>query len=80
MPEQSLKLIKIYSVPVLNRCVPEVAKDVGIYFLNESWNFVEELIGDLYRTWKWILYLTIFSVGMLTENSSKFKLAHFHHY
>ncbi|XP_065212382.1 choline transporter-like 1 [Planococcus citri] len=50
------------SSPILNRCVPDVAKDVGIYFLNESWNFVEELVGDLYRTWRWILWLTLISV------------------
>ncbi|XP_019877096.2 choline transporter-like 1 [Aethina tumida] len=52
------------SIPVLNRCVPKPVKEVGeavlnsFYGLLNSWDTLEQILGDLYKTWKEILILT----------------------
>jgi len=45
------------SVPVLNRCVPRPVKELVFSVLN-SWDTVEQVLGDLYATWREILGLT----------------------
>jgi solute carrier family 44 protein 1 (choline transporter-like protein) len=46
------------SVPVLNRCVPRPVKELVFSVLN-SWDTVEQVLGDLYATWREILILTV---------------------
>jgi len=46
------------SVPVLNRCVPRPVKELVFSVLN-SWDTVEQVLGDLYATWSVILGLTV---------------------
>jgi len=50
------------SVPVLNRCVPRPVKELVFSVLN-SWDTVEHVLGDLYATWKEILFLTVLAFG-----------------
>ncbi|KDR21092.1 CTL-like protein 1 [Zootermopsis nevadensis] len=45
------------SVPVLNRCVPRPVKELVFSVLN-NWDTVEQVLGDLYATWREILGLT----------------------
>ncbi|XP_069703393.1 choline transporter-like 1 [Periplaneta americana] len=55
------------SVPVLNRCVPRPLKEVAdhvlfnLYAVLNSWDTVEQVLSDLYATWREILGLTILS-------------------
>jgi solute carrier family 44 protein 1 (choline transporter-like protein) len=51
-----------YSVPVLNRCVPRPVKELVFSVLN-SWDTVEQVLGDLYATWREILGLTVLAFG-----------------
>jgi hypothetical protein len=51
-----------YSVPVLNRCVPRPVKELVFSVLN-SWDTVEQVLGDLYATWREILGLTLLAFG-----------------
>lgn len=53
------------SSPVLNRCVPKVAEALisNFYGLLNSWDVIEQILGDLYNTWKEILGLTVLSLG-----------------
>ncbi|CAD1481259.1 unnamed protein product, partial [Heterotrigona itama] len=52
------------STPVLNRCIPKAIKDVGetiianLYGLINSWDIIEQILGDLYKTWREILSLS----------------------
>lgn len=50
------------SVPVLNRCVPVPVKELVFSVLN-SWDTVEQVLGDLYATWREILGLTLLAFG-----------------
>jgi len=50
------------SVPVLNRCVPQPVKELVFSVLN-SWDTVEQVLGDLYATWREILGLTVVAFG-----------------
>lgn len=52
------------SVPVLNRCVPQPVKELVFSVLN-SWDTVEQVLGDLYATWREILGLTVLAFGKL---------------
>jgi solute carrier family 44 protein 1 (choline transporter-like protein) len=54
----------LYSVPVLNRCVPRPVKELVFSVLN-SWDTVEQVLGDLYATWREILGLTLLAFGKL---------------
>ncbi|KAJ8941231.1 hypothetical protein NQ318_015663 [Aromia moschata] len=62
------------SSPVLNRCVPSHVKEVteavlsNFYGLLNSWDTIEQILGDLYKTWKEILGLTFLSlvISLLT--------------
>ncbi|CAH0554777.1 unnamed protein product [Brassicogethes aeneus] len=68
-------VLPIYdSIPVLNRCVPKPVKEVGesvlhsFYSLLNSWDALEQILGDLYKTWKEIIALTCLSlvISLLT--------------
>lgn len=56
------------SIPVLNRCIP---KDVGetvianLYGFINSWDIIEQILGDLYKTWREILALSFLAFGMI---------------
>lgn len=58
------------SIPVLNRCIPKAIKDVGetiianLYGLINSWDIIEQILGDLYKTWREILSLSFLAFGM----------------
>nr|CAD7463995.1 unnamed protein product [Timema tahoe] len=53
------------SVPVLNRCIPRPVKDLadqvfsGLYSILNSWDTVEQVLGDLYTAWKEISVLML---------------------
>lgn len=57
------------STPVLNRCVPKPVHEVSdlilsnFYGLLNSWDTLEQILGDLYNTWGEILGLTVLSLG-----------------
>lgn len=57
------------STPVLNRCIPKAVQDVGetiisnLYGLINSWDVIEQVLGDLYKTWKQILALSFLACG-----------------
>lgn len=65
------------SIPVLNRCIPKAIKDVGVianlYGFINSWDIIEQILGDLYKTWKEIL-----SLSFLAFVLSLFMIAIFH--
>ncbi|KYN03777.1 PREDICTED: CTL-like protein 1 [Cyphomyrmex costatus] len=52
------------SIPVLNRCIPKAVKEVSetiisnLYGLINSWDVIEQVLGDLCKTWKQILALS----------------------
>ncbi|XP_018324863.1 CTL-like protein 1 [Agrilus planipennis] len=56
------------SKPILNRCVPKSIKDLAegllsnIYELLNHWDFLEQILRDLYSTWKHILGLTFLAL------------------
>lgn len=53
------------STPILNRCIPKSIGEVGnviisnLYGLLNSWDTVQQILGDLYLTWKHILALSL---------------------
>ncbi|KAJ8688373.1 hypothetical protein QAD02_024168 [Eretmocerus hayati] len=55
------------SKPILNRCIPKALSEVtkaiasNFYGLLNSWDFIEQSLGDLYKTWKEILALSFLS-------------------
>lgn len=57
------------STPVLNRCIPKLIQDVGetiisnLYGLINSWDVIEQVLGDLYKTWREILALSFLAFG-----------------
>ncbi|VEN34311.1 unnamed protein product [Callosobruchus maculatus] len=68
-------VLPIYeSSPVLNRCVPKNVKEVteailtNFYGFLNSWDTIEQILSDLYKTWREILGLICFSlvVSLLT--------------
>ena len=58
------------SKPILNRCIPKGISDVtkhlasNLYGLINSWDTIEQILGDLYKTWREILALSFLSFGM----------------
>ncbi|KAF7399237.1 hypothetical protein HZH68_007829 [Vespula germanica] len=64
------------SIPILNRCIPKAVQDVGetiisnLYGLINSWDVIEQILGDLYKTWREILALSflafVLSLFMIT--------------
>lgn len=56
------------SEPILNRCVPKLLGDVtvgvlsGFYDLLNSWDTMEQILGDLYNSWHQILGLVFVSL------------------
>ncbi|KAB0801961.1 hypothetical protein PPYR_04147 [Photinus pyralis] len=57
------------SEPILNRCVPKLLGDVtvgvlsGFYDLLNSWDTMEQILGDLYNSWHQILGLVFVSLS-----------------
>lgn len=55
--------------PVLNRCIPKAMKEVSetiisnLYGLINSWDVIEQVLGDLYKTWRQILALSFLACG-----------------
>lgn len=64
------------STPILNRCVPKIVKDVtsglvyNLYGLLNSWDVIEQILGDLYKTWREILFLSVLAFGMYIKRNS----------
>lgn len=54
---------------VMNRCMPNELNNqtlplvYNIYSMLNDWDFTEEILNDLYKTWPQILYYTILSFG-----------------
>lgn len=54
--------------PVLNRCIPKPVKEVGeailsnFYDVLNGWDTLEQVLGDLYHTWREILGLAVLSL------------------
>lgn len=52
------------STPILNRCVPRAMKEVSetiisnLYGFINSWDVIEQVLGDLCKTWRQILALS----------------------
>lgn len=61
------------SIVILNRCVPKNIKDVGaavisnLYGLINSWDVIEQILGDLYKTWREIAALSFLAFGKHTQ-------------
>lgn len=59
---------KYFSAPVLNRCVPKLVQDVtdgilsNFYSFLNSWDTLEQILGDLYQTWKEMLCLAFLAL------------------
>lgn len=59
---------KYCSISVLNRCVPKPVKDVAegvlsnFYGLLNEWDTLEQILGDLYNTWREIIGLTFLAL------------------
>jgi solute carrier family 44 protein 1 (choline transporter-like protein) len=59
------------SIPILNRCIPKSVTDVtksiaaNLYGLINSWDTIEQILGDLYKTWREILALSFLSFGKI---------------
>ncbi|XP_043495020.1 choline transporter-like 1 [Polistes fuscatus] len=74
-----LELPVYNSVPILNRCIPKAVQDVGetiisnLYGLINSWDVIEQILGDLYKTWREILALCFLAFVL-----SLFMIAIFH--
>lgn len=68
----------------MNRCVPEELTNqtlpliYNIYGMMNDWDFTEEILNDLYKTWPQMLYYTVLSFGknisfnLLTSTSTKY--------
>ncbi|XP_015586774.1 CTL-like protein 1 [Cephus cinctus] len=67
------------SIPILNRCIPKAVKDVGktiisnLYGLINSWDLIEQILGDLCKTWREVLALSFLAFVL-----SLFMIAIFH--
>lgn len=57
---------------ILNRCVPEELTNetlpliYNIYGMMNDWDFTEEILNDLYKTWPQMLYYSILAFGKNT--------------
>ncbi|KMQ90399.1 ctl-like protein 1-like protein [Lasius niger] len=66
--------------PVLNRCIPKAVKDVtetiisNLYGLINSWDVIEQVLGDLYQTWRQILALAFLACVLSLLTISIFHL------
>ncbi|XP_066582960.1 choline transporter-like 1 [Prorops nasuta] len=67
------------SIPILNRCIPKAVKEVSeaiitnLYGFVNSWDVVEQILGDIYKTWREILALSFLAFVL-----SLFMIAIFH--
>ncbi|XP_075236219.1 choline transporter-like protein 1 [Lycorma delicatula] len=73
--------LQVYkSEPVLNRCVPVLAGSLSkqivgnVFAMLNSWDFVEQVLGDLYATWHYILASTFFALFLSLVMVSLFYL------
>lgn len=54
---------------VMNRCIPKELTNqtlpliYNIYSVMNDWDFTEEILNDLYKTWPQMLFYTILSFG-----------------
>lgn len=59
----------------MNRCVPEELNNqtlpliYNIYSMMNDWDFTEEILNDLYKTWPQMLYYTILAFGKNIQNN-----------
>jgi len=60
------------STPVLNRCIPKAIKEASetmsevisnLYGFINSWDVIEQVLGDLCKTWRQILALSFLACG-----------------
>ena len=55
------------STPIVNRCIPKAIKAAtstlisNLYGVLNSWDLIEQILGDLYKTWRVILGLSFLS-------------------
>uniref|UniRef100_A0ABD2X367 Choline transporter-like protein n=1 Tax=Trichogramma kaykai TaxID=54128 RepID=A0ABD2X367_9HYME len=55
------------SKPILNRCIPKAVSEItksiasNLFAILNSWDFVEKVLADLYKTWRQILSLSSLS-------------------
>ncbi|XP_012265201.2 choline transporter-like 1 isoform X1 [Athalia rosae] len=67
------------SIIILNRCIPKSIEEVGknvisnLYGLINSWDVIEQILGDLYKTWREIVALSFLAFVL-----SLFMIAIFH--
>lgn len=58
---------------VMNRCVPKELTNqtlpliYNIYSMMNDWDFTEEILNDLYKTWPQMLYYTMLAFGKNTQ-------------
>lgn len=58
------------STIILNRCVPKAITEISaglvynLYGVLNSWDIIEQILGDLYKTWREILALSFLAFGM----------------
>lgn len=63
------------SSPVLNRCIPHAIQNVtetiisNLYGFINSWDVIEQILGDLYKTWREILALSFLAFGKNSTDS-----------
>lgn len=59
------------SISVLNRCIPKAVKETAgaivsnLYGVLNSWDVIEQVLGDLYKTWREILAFSFLAFGNL---------------
>ena len=61
-----------HSQPILNRCIPHLVEATKVivsnfYDLLNSWDFIEQVLADLYKTWREIILLSCLSFGMVQK-------------
>lgn len=67
------------SISVLNRCIPKAVKETAgaivsnLYGVLNSWDVIEQVLGDLYKTWREILAFSFLAFVL-----SLFTIAIFH--
>lgn len=67
--ETGIKYPVYESIPILNRCIPKAVSEVttglasNLYGLLNSWDTIEQVLADLYKTWREILALSFLAFG-----------------
>lgn len=79
-------LISVSSKPVLHRCIPKPIKEVtesilrNFYDILNGWDTLEQILGDLYHTWKEILGLAVLALCKYRLTVSHLDCRHFYTY